>query len=110
VIRKIDELACIAESEKPDLILVMESWCKNDITDVFLAIDGYNLQTDLRMDRGDTVRGRGGGILVYAREGMQILKTDNLVTTHQCCSFVVSDISIYLIYRSPNAPHRPLEN
>jgi hypothetical protein len=54
----------------------------------FFAIDGYDLQADLRIDRGDTVRGRIGGLLAYAREGMQILKTDNQVTTHSatvCC-------------------------
>ncbi len=93
----------MAHSEKPDLILVTESWCNTDITDAFLSIDGYELQTDLRMDRDDTARGRGGGLLVYAKTGIQLLKIDNQVNVHQCSSFLVHDITVHLVYRSTNA-------
>ena len=43
------------------------------------GIPGYELQTDLRQDRSDTDRGRGGGLLVRG-------------------------VTFYLIYRSPNSP------
>ncbi len=62
--------------EKPDLILMTESWCNGNISDSFLSIDGYELQTDLRMDRIDTAQGRGGGLLVYARTGVVVTKMD----------------------------------
>ncbi len=85
-------------------ILVTESWCNAGITDAFLSINSYELQTDLRMDRDDTVMGRGGGLPVYARSGVQILKNDNQVKFHQSCSFTVHDIMIHLVYRLPNSP------
>ena len=45
--RKIDELQCVAAEKRPDLILITESWCNDDITNAFLAIDGYELVPDL---------------------------------------------------------------
>ncbi len=89
--------------EKPDLILMTESWCNGNISDSFLSIDGYELQTDLRMDRIDTAQGRGGGLLVYARTGVVVTKMDNNVTFTQYCCFKVCDVTFYLVYRSPNA-------
>ncbi len=56
------------------------------------------------MDRVDTARGRGGGLLVYAGEEIRILKEDKKVNFHQCCHFNVYDVSVCLKYRSPNAP------
>jgi hypothetical protein len=103
IVKKIDELACTAEIEKPDLILITETWCNGDITDTFFSIDGYDLQTNLRVDRKDTARGRGGGLLVYAKEGVQVLKVDNQVNIHESCTFMVNDVTINQVYRSPNA-------
>lgn len=76
IVNKIDELGCLASINKPDLILVTESWCNSDISDAYLNIDGYELQLDLRMDRSDTAQGRGGGLLVYTKNGVKILKLD----------------------------------
>jgi hypothetical protein len=61
------------------------------------------------MDRVDTARGRGGGLLVYAGEEIRILKEDKKVNFHQCCHFNVYDVSVCLKYRSPNAPPRSHE-
>ena len=58
--KKVDELGCVADLNKPDLILVTESWCNEDISNAFLSLDGYELILDLRMDRETTARGRGG--------------------------------------------------
>jgi len=84
VIRKIDELQCVAEEKRPDIILITESWCNADITNAFLSIDNYELQADLRVDRGDTERGRGGGLLTYVRKGLTILKIDAEYHHVQC--------------------------
>jgi len=108
-VRKIDELACVASEEKPDLILVTESWCHSGISDEFLSIDGYVLQTDLRMDRSDTAQGRGGGLLIYAKNGVVVTKLENSVKFTQYCCFLVHDITVYLIYRSPNANAETME-
>jgi Reverse transcriptase (RNA-dependent DNA polymerase)/Endonuclease-reverse transcriptase len=90
----------------PDLILVTESWCNNQITDAFLALPGYELINELRRDRYDTDRGRGGGLLVYAKVDLRIIvlpNDENNDDSFQYCRFMISDITIYLIYRSPSS-------
>ena len=99
---KIDELACTTKVSEPDIILVTESWCNSEITDAFLTIPGYDLQQELRRDREDTAGGRGGGLLVYTRNGTRILPIDNKVQQSQYCKFTVKDIVIHLEYRSPS--------
>ncbi len=106
IIGKIDELCFVASVKSPDLILVTESWCNQKVTNAFLSIPGYEVQPDLRRDRSDTVRGIGGGLLVYVRTGLTILPIDKCLDMDQYCSFRVldgsSDVTISLIYRSPN--------
>ena len=60
IVKKVDELGCVSELLKPDLILVTKSWCNEDRTNAYLTIHGYELVPDLRMDRDNTARGRGG--------------------------------------------------
>ena len=88
---------------KPDIVLVTESWCNNGITNAYLGIEGYEIQPDLRRDRIDTDQGRGGGLLVYVKTGLKVLKIDNTVDFTQYCAFIISDVTVYLLYRSPNA-------
>jgi hypothetical protein len=92
IVNKVDELSCVASDFKPDLILVTESWCNSEITDAFLSIDGYEVQPDLRTDRQDTAQGRGGGLLVYVKNGLKILKIDMESNFQQHCEFLVGDI------------------
>ena len=88
---------------EPDLILITETCCNNDITNGFLSVAGYELQPDLRVDREDTNGGRGGGLLVYSKCGLQILKLDSGSLFKQHCKFLVNDI-IFYIYWSPSSP------
>ncbi len=104
IVKKIDKLCCVADSVKPDLILVTESWCNGDISDAYLGIDGYELLPDLRQDRENTAKGRGGGLLVYAKSSVKVLKLDNNVMFQQYCKFMIDDVTIYLVYRSPSSP------
>jgi hypothetical protein len=87
-----------------DLILVTESWCNDQITDAFLSIPGYELVNDLRRDRYNTDRGRGGGLLVYSKMNLPIcvLPDDDPDAMYQYCKFKISDTVFYLIYRSPS--------
>jgi hypothetical protein len=75
----------------PDLILVMESWCNEQITDAFLTFPGYELLQDLRKDRYNTDIGRGGGLLVYAKNSASVcvLPSDDPEAKHQYCKFKV---------------------
>ncbi len=104
IVKKVDELSCAASEHRPDIILLTETWCHQDISDAFLSIDGYELVPDLRMDRADTAHGRGGGLLVYVRTGLTVFKIDNTTDFQQHCVFKISDITVILLYKSPNAP------
>jgi hypothetical protein len=58
---------------------------------------------DLRIDRTNTDKGQGGGLLVYAKKDLPIfvLPTDHS-DDFQYCKFKVEDLTVYLIYRSPS--------
>ena len=69
-----------------------------------MAIEGYILQSDLRMDK--TNSGIGGGILVYSKPGIEVCKTDRLKenTFTQFVEFSVGGkTNIIVVYRSPNS-------
>ncbi len=66
------------------------------VNNAFLSINGFDLQTDLRMDREDTSQGRGGGLLVYVRTGVKILKLDLECNFWQHCKFLIGDIFILI--------------
>jgi hypothetical protein len=91
ILSKIDELECIANDIKPDLILLTESWCRDEISNSFLQIQGYDLQPELRMDRADTTAGVGGGLLVYGKQGLLIMPCKNETQFNQHCSFKVKN-------------------
>ena len=102
IVGKIDELTCTAYDIEPDLILVSETWCSENITDAFLSIPGYELHQDMRQDREDMAGGRGGGLLVYSKTGLKILKLDKNADFQQYCKFSVEDVTVYLVYRPPS--------
>jgi len=95
--------------KKPDIVLVTESWCHQETTNAYLSVDGYELVPDLRVDREDTAQGRGGGILVYVKNGLRVVKCDQVIDFSQHCIFKVSGLTIYLVYRSPNSPPAAME-
>ena len=110
IISKMDELASCVSEVGPDLILICETWCQPDITAAFLQLPGYELIPDLRKDREDTVNGVGGGLLVYARNGLVVLKCDTGCVFNQHCSFKVmtekDQLNITLVYCPPPlGPH-----
>jgi hypothetical protein len=47
--------------------------------------------------------GEEGGLLVYVRNGLQVLKLDSNVSFCQMCRFQVKDVVMYLLYRPPSA-------
>lgn len=105
-----EELACVVNEQKPDIILVTETWAHSDINNAHLALEGYEIQPDLRKDREDTTQGRGGGLLVYTKSGLTITPLANENNFYQYCSFKLKDITIFLIYRSPNATQESIDN
>jgi len=106
-VNKIDELKIVVSESDPDIVIITESWCNNNISNSLLKIEGLILCNELRLDRNDTANGIGGGLLVYVREGLTILSCDINYDFNQYCKFRVltlSDvITIYLVYRPPSS-------
>ena len=109
ILGKLNELAAYAVDEKPDFILLTESWCNQSINDANLSIPGYQLEPELRRDRDDTLNGLGGGLLVYSRNGLKILpfklQEDNGFHQHVCFKIITrgEPINIILAYRPPSS-------
>ena len=109
VIRKMDELRCLAADNKPDMILSTETWTNDTVTDDFLKLQGY--ETAGREDRKDTAGGRGGGILVYARKEINCWRDEEENGFNQSISVRVKaekgpEMAVHVIYRSPNSTKR----
>ena len=87
----------------PDLILLTETWCNENISDSVLAISGYEIQ--IRTDRLDTANGIGGGLIIYSKNGLEILPCDKSNNFNQYCKFSMKSgtetFYFYLIYRPP---------
>jgi hypothetical protein len=110
----LDELRATAASKKPDIILLTETWCSTENTNAELTIDGYTLETDLRRDRADTTNGLGGGLLIYARAGITLRKSEcfNNNSFNQFVAFTVQakvPTNFILIYRPPNSGKNNLD-
>ena len=110
ICNKKNELELVVYDNEPDLVLITETWCHKDrldITDAFLEIDGYEIVSELRQDRNDTVLGRGGGILVYKKIGLDVFINDDNSSFNQFCSFDIMNgnekLTFYVIYHSPNS-------
>jgi len=93
----------------PDIILLTETWCNPSTSDASLALMGYKLETELRRDRTDTANGIGGGLLVYARDNVQILPYDKHSKSefNQFCEFSIvtnrEKLNVILTYRPPSS-------
>jgi Reverse transcriptase (RNA-dependent DNA polymerase)/Endonuclease-reverse transcriptase len=105
IVRKIDELSFTVSDLKPDIVLITESWCNNEVTNGLLTVPGYNLIPDLRMDREDTAAGVGGGLLVYAKPEINILQEETRYNFIQHVNFKVltsgDELHFTLVYRPP---------
>ncbi len=87
----------------PDIVLLCETWLAPNSSNGFLNIQGYSIE--MRLDRTDTSRGRGGGLIIYIKNGLTIAPLDISNSVKQCLLFKCQEINFALIYRSPNA-HR----
>ena len=110
ILSKIPDLEATSSIVKPDLICITEAWTNDNISDNVLNITNYELISDLRRDRNDTKDGRGGGLLVYVKQGLNILPIDKDNDFNQYVSFDVLNSEnivckhVILAYRPPNSP------
>ena len=109
IISKINDLEEVNE-QNPEIILITETWSNKDILNSILQLEWYFIELPLRCDTTDTANGIQGGLLVYVKHEMTILKTDNINTVLQFCQFkVLSDnnqgLNVTAVYRFPNSPN-----
>jgi exonuclease III len=105
---KINELRAVTADERPDVILLSETWCNGEIGNGELELDGYQLETDCRRDRTDTTNGIGGGLLAYSKSGLatRTITRFNDNKFNQFCAFkllTTKPLNIILLYRPPNS-------
>ena len=104
---KASELEAATIDLLPDIIVICETWCNSTTNQASLEILNYSIIQDLRTDRQDTANGIGGGLIVYARNGLGVLPCDKTMDFNQYSKFSVDcegeKFFIYLIYRPPSA-------
>ena len=105
IVNKLDEIRALMQIQSPDIFAVTESWTNDDIGNDVLRIQGYEIID--RLDRNDTDRGRGGGIIVYAKNNVDIMAEDGKTSFNQCSTVKINskgeDVRLHVIYRSPNS-------
>ena len=105
IMNKLDEVRAVVQIQSPDIFAVTESWTNDDVGNEVLQIKGYEIID--RLDRNDTDRGRGGGIIVYAKSNIDIMAEERKTSFNQCSTVKLNsknaEIRIHIIYRSPNS-------
>ena len=103
--KKMNELRANVCESKPDVVLIVESWTHDGISDAFLKLEGFELIE--RKDRNDKMAGRGGGLLMYARRDLCAWKEELNGKFNQAGKMVVKsgkeELAIKLVYRSLNS-------
>ena len=105
VVNKMDLLQTHVSELKPEIVAVTESWTHDDITRSMLKLLGYDLIG--RRDRTDTLKGRGGGILLYSSLShvyeQTVCKSEQIIHATIHTKEEIPDIHLHVFYRSPNA-------
>ena len=111
ITNKLNDLAVLINDHNPDVILVTETWCNENTTNAMLSMPGYSIEPDLRVDRRDTLNGIGGGVMVYAKDGLIIkpIPVENDYNMFVRFKIISSeskddrDLTVTLVYRPPRA-------
>lgn len=96
----------LVAEKKPEIIGITESWCYDEILDCELEITGYKL---FREDRKDTLKGRGGGVLLYISNSLTTVELDNIsggdgynLKFCRIQSGSNKSMTVGIVYKSPN--------
>jgi hypothetical protein len=75
IVNKRDELELYMFEESPDIIGITETWATDNIEDSELSLDGYVM---LRRDRVVGVKLKGGGVLLYVKNSLDVVIRDDI--------------------------------
>ena len=89
--------------------MICESFARQDISNAYLALDGYQLI--VRQDGKDTIEGKCRGLLIYVRDGINATKIDEkqFENVVEMAGVRVpwgkgESLSLILVYRPPVVP------
>ena len=106
LLSKLNQIRVIASCDKPDFIMITETWINDNISNKEIYIDNYQILS--RYDRADTSAGIGGGLLIYAKTSLTVCEVQNSCNFNQYIHVKVKneenvcDTNLYLVYR----PHK----
>ena len=106
IVNKRNELELYIMEERPDIIAITETWAVESIEDSELKIEGYTM---IRRDRILGEKTRGGGVLLYIIESVDVIVRDDIVNSNilECawCEIVMGGEKslIGVCYRSPDS-------
>ena len=112
VLNKLNELCVVAHEEKPDFILICESFCNSQLTDSLLKVPGYQLA--VRQDGNN--QGRARGLLLYCKEELKRVKLTLEILdkfkegTGISVPWLGGRLSLVLVYSPPRHPGSPEDN
>ena len=89
IVNKMNETRATLSILDPEIFAVTESWANCEIGNELLHISGYELI--VRLDRNDTDRGRGGGILIYAKKDVDVLAEEIKTDFNQCAALKIKN-------------------
>jgi Endonuclease-reverse transcriptase len=78
LVNKRDELELIAEQEDYSIIGITETWLTDSIENAEIELEGYKM---LRKDRVSPIKTRGGGVLFYIKEYINVVQRDDICST-----------------------------
>jgi len=91
IVNKRNELELYIMEERPDIIAITETWAVESIEDSELKIEGYTM---IRRDRILGEKTRGGGVLLYIIESVDVIVRDDIVNSNilECawCEIVIT--------------------
>ena len=120
VVNKIELLRVQCYILKPDFVFICETFANDDISDIYLALAGYEIIS--RRDGKDTAGGRCRGLLMYARRGLQasqlVIQGADICT--ECIGISVpwgkgsqsssELLKFVMVYRPPKVPGSEADN
>lgn len=108
IVSKISLLQTEVSTWRPDFVGVCESFCTDDHSDAYLALEGYELVG--RKDGNSTTRGIARGLLLWCKRGIQarVVEVEGGEEVTEMLVVGVTwgqeELNLCLVYRPPRVP------
>ena len=75
--KKVEQLKVVVKKYSIDILCISESWLQDTITDGDVAIEDFSI---VRRDRRNRIRGGGGGVAIYVKNGIMYSRRNDIIT------------------------------